>query len=54
MEIAVWSYRAAGAFDVKLTPQADGHADGVTLGRMTIDIAEGKHAYAFTYTVRPL
>jgi hypothetical protein len=31
-------YRAAGAFDVKLTPQAaDGHADAVTLGRMTID-----------------
>ena len=31
-------YHAAGAFDVKVTPQAaDGHADGVTLGRMTLD-----------------
>lgn len=31
-------YHAAGAFDVKVTPQAaDGHADAVTLGRMTID-----------------
>jgi hypothetical protein len=31
-------HHAAGAFDVKVTPQAaDGHADGVALGRMTID-----------------
>jgi hypothetical protein len=31
-------YRATGAFDVQVTPQAaDGHADAVTLGRMTID-----------------
>ena len=31
-------YHAAGAFDVKVTPQAaDSHADAVTLGRMTID-----------------
>jgi Protein of unknown function (DUF3224) len=31
-------HRAAGPFDVKLTPQAaDGYADGASLGRMTID-----------------
>lgn len=30
--------RASGTFDVKVIPQAaDGHADGVALGRMTID-----------------
>lgn len=30
--------RATGTFEVKLTPQpADGHADGVTMGRLTID-----------------
>lgn len=36
-ETAVTS-RAAGGFDVTVTAQpADGHADGVTLGRMTLD-----------------
>jgi hypothetical protein len=30
--------RAAGSFEVTIAPQAaDGHADGATLGRMTID-----------------
>ena len=30
--------KAAGAFEVKITPQAaDGHADGAALGRMTLD-----------------
>lgn len=32
------AYRASGPFEVILTPQAaDGHADGLVLGRMTID-----------------
>lgn len=53
--------RAAGTFDVKVTPQpADDYTDGIALGRMTIEglsgtmviINEaGRHSYEFTYSL---
>lgn len=40
--------QASGTFEVKLTPQLQ---DDQSVGRMTIEIADGKHLYTFEYTV---
>lgn len=40
--------QASGTFEVKLTPQLP---DDQSVGRMTIEIADGKHLYTFEYTV---
>lgn len=44
--------QASRTFEVKLPPQAqDAESDDSTLGRMLINIADGKHSYDFKYTL---
>lgn len=42
---------ASGTFDVKIVPQKDEGVGDATIGRMSIDIRDGKHFYGFDYTL---
>ncbi|MFN8493755.1 MAG: hypothetical protein U0350_39500 [Caldilineaceae bacterium] len=47
--------RIRGPFEVKLVPQAAGEGEEATIGQLLLDkqfhIVEGKHFYAFEYTL---